>query len=119
MRVAHYLTPGETGRYYVRSGRYYVRLRIPADLQMRFGRKVVKRSTGTTCDRAALGYVADAAALMQQRYARAFAAIRNGSMGSELDELLRSLGGTSSLELLNEGANPDTSGPHGIATLWP
>ncbi|WP_235426643.1 site-specific integrase [Xanthomonas cerealis] len=89
MRVAHYLTRGETGRY-------YVRLRIPADLQARFGRKVVKRSTGTTCDRAALGY----ALLMQQRYARAFAAIRNGSMGSELDELLRSLEGTSSLELI-------------------
>ncbi|WP_241093971.1 site-specific integrase [Xanthomonas bonasiae] len=89
MRVAHYLTRGETGRF-------YVRLRIPADLQARFGRKVVKRSTGTTCDRAALGY----ALLMQQRYARAFAAIRNGSMGSELDELLRSLEGTSSLELI-------------------
>ncbi|WP_256032164.1 H-NS histone family protein, partial [Xanthomonas graminis] len=89
MRVAHYLTRGETGRY-------YVRLRIPVDLQARFGRKVVKRSTGTTCDRAALGY----ALLMQQRYARAFAAIRNGSMGSELDELLRSLEGTSSLELI-------------------
>ncbi|WP_241753969.1 DUF6538 domain-containing protein [Xanthomonas translucens] len=89
MRVAHYLTRGETGRY-------YVRLRIPADLQARFGRKVVKRSTGTACDRAALGY----ALLMQQRYARAFAAIRNGSMGSELDELLRSLEGTSSLELI-------------------
>ncbi|WP_045761248.1 site-specific integrase [Xanthomonas albilineans] len=89
MRVAHYLTRGETGRY-------YVRLRIPADLQARFGRKVVKRSTGTTCDRAALGY----ALLMQQRYARAFAAIRNGSMGSELDELLRSLEGMSSLELI-------------------
>ncbi|MFN6509444.1 DUF6538 domain-containing protein [Xanthomonas translucens] len=58
MRVAHYLTRGETGRY-------YVRLRIPADLQARFGRKVVKRSTGTTCDRAALGY----ALLLQQRYA--------------------------------------------------
>ncbi|MCC4595085.1 site-specific integrase [Xanthomonas campestris pv. phormiicola] len=89
MRVAHYLTRGKTGRY-------YVRLRIPADLQARFGRKVVKRSTGTTCDRAALGY----ALLLQQRYARAFAAIRNGSMGSELDELLRSLEGTSSLELI-------------------
>ncbi|MEB1528664.1 DUF6538 domain-containing protein [Xanthomonas sp. WHRI 7945] len=83
MRVAHYLTRGETGRY-------YVRLRIPADLQARFGRKVVKRSTGTTCDRAALGY----ALPLQQRVAQAFAVIRNGSMGSELDELLRSLEGT-------------------------
>ncbi|WP_241093728.1 DUF6538 domain-containing protein [Xanthomonas sp.] len=83
MRVAHYLTRGETGRY-------YVRLRIPADLQACFGRKVVKRSTGTTCDRTALGY----ALLMQQRYARAFAAIiRNGSMGKELDEPLEEPGG--------------------------
>jgi len=89
MRVAHYLTRGETGRY-------YVRLRIPADLQARFGRKVIKRSAGTTCDRAALGY----ALLLQQRYARAFAAIRNGSMGKELEELLSSLEGKSSLELI-------------------
>ncbi|PPT81329.1 hypothetical protein XthCFBP4691_17950 [Xanthomonas theicola] len=47
MRVAHYLTRGETGRF-------YVRLRVPADLQARLGRKVIKRSTGTTCDRTAL-----------------------------------------------------------------
>ncbi|MDQ7761250.1 hypothetical protein RAB70_15025 [Xanthomonas sontii] len=33
MRVAHYLTCGETGRY-------YVRLRVPADLQKQFERKV-------------------------------------------------------------------------------
>ncbi|XTQ96344.1 DUF6538 domain-containing protein [Xanthomonas sacchari] len=33
MRVAHYLTRGETGRY-------YVRLRVPADLQKQFERKV-------------------------------------------------------------------------------
>jgi len=89
MRVAHYLTRGETGRY-------YVRLRVPADLQARFGRKVIKRSAGTTCDRAALGY----ALLLQQRYAQAFAAIRNGSMEKELEELLRSLEGTSPLELI-------------------
>lgn len=33
MRVAHYLTRGETGRY-------YVRLRVPADLKAQFEPKV-------------------------------------------------------------------------------
>jgi hypothetical protein len=89
MRVAHYLTRGTTGRF-------YVRLRVPADLQACIGRKVIKRSTGTMCDRAALA----CALLLQSRYAQAFAAIRNGSMGSELDELLKGLEGTSPLELI-------------------
>ncbi|XHS33574.1 DUF6538 domain-containing protein [Pseudoxanthomonas sp. UC29_72] len=89
MRVAHYLTRGPTGRF-------YVRLRVPADVQARFGRKVIKRSTGTTCDRTAL----TCALVLQARYAQAFAAIRNGSMEKELDELLKSLEGTSPLELI-------------------
>ncbi|TAA41692.1 integrase [Pseudoxanthomonas winnipegensis] len=89
MRVAHYLTRGQTGRF-------YVRLRVPADVQARFGRKVIKRSTGTTCDRTAL----TCALVLQARYAQAFAAIRNGSMEKELDELLKSLEGTSPLELI-------------------
>jgi integrase len=89
MRVAHYLTRGPTGRF-------YVRLRVPADVQARFGRKVIKRSTGTTCDRTALTY----ALVLQARYAQAFAAIRNGSMEKELDELLKRLEGTSPLELI-------------------
>ncbi len=89
MRVAHYLTRGQTGRF-------YVRLRVPADVQARFGRKVIKRSTGTTCDRTAL----TCALVLQARYAQVFAAIRNGSMEKELDELLKRLEGTSPLELI-------------------
>lgn len=92
MRVAHYLVRGSTGRF-------YVRLRIPADLQSFFGRKVIKRSTGTHCDRAAVA----CALVLQAGYARIFAAIRDGSMGSEQDEILKRLDGKPLHELIIDG----------------
>ncbi|WP_254458193.1 DUF6538 domain-containing protein [Xanthomonas sacchari] len=70
MRVAHSLTRGETGRY-------YVRLRVPADLQARFGRKVIKGSAGTTCDRAERGE----ALLLAVPQAFVAQGIRNGRTG--------------------------------------
>lgn len=54
MRVAHYLVRGTTGRF-------YVRLKVPSDLQSLLGCKVIKRATATTCAR-----VATACALVLQ-----------------------------------------------------
>lgn len=67
MRVAHYLVRGT-------SGLFYVRLRVPKDLQDALGTKLIKRATGTRCARAALV----CALTLQARYARAFDAIRRG-----------------------------------------
>lgn len=47
MRVAHYLVRGT-------SGLFYVRLRVPKDLQDALGTKLIKRATGTRCARLAL-----------------------------------------------------------------
>jgi integrase len=67
MRVAHYLVRGT-------SGLFYVRLRVPNDLQQALGAKLIKRATGTRCARAALV----CALTLQARYARVFDAIRRG-----------------------------------------
>ena len=67
MRVAHYLVRGA-------SGPFYVRLRVPKDLQQVLGAKLIKRATGTRCPRAALA----CALVLQARYAQAFDAIRRG-----------------------------------------
>ena len=67
MRVAHYLVRGT-------SGLFYVRLRVPKDLQGALGTKLIKRATGTRCARAALV----CALTLQARYAQAFDAIRCG-----------------------------------------
>lgn len=92
MRVAHYLVRGTTGRF-------YVRLKVPSDLQSLLGCKVIKRATTTTCAR-----VATACALvMQAGYAQVFAALRNDGMGPELDELLKMLKGKPIRELTLQG----------------
>ena len=67
MRVAHYLVRGA-------SGLFYVRLRVPKDLQQALGAKLIKRATGTRCARSALA----CALVLQARYAQAFDAIRRG-----------------------------------------
>lgn len=67
MRVAHYLVRGT-------SGLFYVRLRVPKDLQGALGTKLIKRATGTRCARAALV----CALTLQARYAQVFDAIRRG-----------------------------------------
>ena len=68
MRVAHYLVRGT-------SGLFYVRLRVPKDLQDALGTKLIKRATGTRCARAALV----CALTLQARYARLFDAIRRAT----------------------------------------
>lgn len=67
MRVAHYLTRGTTGLF-------YVRLRVPFDLQDALGARVIKRATGTRCPRTALAF----ALVVSAGYARSFAALRAG-----------------------------------------
>lgn len=67
MRVAHYLTRGQ-------SGLFYFRLRVPADLRAALGCVVIKRATGTRCPRAALACAVAWAA----GYALAFHELRQG-----------------------------------------
>jgi len=80
MRVAHYLTRGETSRF-------YVRLRIPADMQARFGRKVVKRSTGQVFGRGAI----DCALAVAAAPCMLEASQHRPSDGSGLDQCLGSV----------------------------
>jgi len=77
MRVPHYLTRGP-------SGLFYVRFRVPGDLRDAVGLKVIKRSTGTTCQRSALA----CALVWQARYAAALDAFRRGGM--DVKKLLES-----------------------------
>ena len=67
MRVAHYLTRGQ-------SGLFYFRMRVPADLRAALGCVVIKRATGTRCPRAALA----CAVAWAGGYARAFYELRQG-----------------------------------------
>lgn len=68
MRVAHYLIRG-------RSGLFYFRLRVPADLRPALGRTVIKRAIGTRCPRVALRVAVQWAA----DYSQTFLGLREGS----------------------------------------
>lgn len=82
MRVAHYLIRG-------RSGLFYFRLRVPADLRESLGRLLIKRATGTRCPRAALAVAVSWAAV----YAQSFRTIRRGEFMAKppsVEDLLQS-----------------------------
>ena len=72
MRVAHYLVRG-------RSGLFYFRFRVPADLRQVLGRTVIKRAIGTRCPRQALRVAVEWAA----DYSQSLKGLREGSAMSK------------------------------------
>lgn len=96
MRVAHYLIRGTTGLF-------YVRLRVPSDLQEMIDARVIKRATGTRCPRAALAF----ALVLSAGYARTFAAMRAGEPMTKppsIDEVKANLAGGRGSEYVIERA---------------
>lgn len=97
MRVAHYLIRGATGLF-------YVRLRVPIDLQEVVGARIIKRATGTRCPRTALAF----ALVLSAGYARSFAALRAGEPMTKppsIDEIKTNLAGGRKSDYLIERAS--------------